>query len=164
MEKRVNQQLEKYLLQFKDHIKQKVTDLGIEDKVKSNELLEFVYEYERLSFTKDDFIKRKRVQNIIPENNRCIAKKSCNEQCTRRRRSDSEYCGTHSKYTAQTDGDTVLTKSVEVVAKEMEGIVYYVDEFQNVYRTEDILNDKENPKIIAKYEQMNGCRYILNYL
>ena len=162
MEKRVNQQLEKYLLQFKDHIKQKVTDLGFEDKMKSNELLEYVYEYERLSFTKDDFIKRKRVQNIIPENNRCIAKKSCSEQCTRRRRSDSEYCGTHSKYASQADGETVLTKSVEVVAKEMEGIVYYVDEFQNVYRTEDILNEKENPKIIAKYEQMNGGRYILH--
>ena len=101
MEKRVNQQLEKYLLQFKDHIKQKVTELGFEDKTKSNELLEYVFEYKRLSFTKDDFIKRKRVQNIIPENNRCIAKKSCSEQCTRRRRSDSEYCGTHSKYASQ---------------------------------------------------------------
>ena len=160
MEKRVNQQLEKYLLQFKDHIKQKVTELGFEDKTKSNELLEYVFEYKRLSFTKDDFIKRKRVQNIIPENNRCIAKKSCSEQCTRRRRSDSEYCGTHSKYASQIDGVSSLTKSLEVIAKEMDGIVYYVDEFQNVYRTEDILNDKENPLVVSRYEQLPEGQYI----
>ena len=160
MDKRVNQQLEKYLIQFKDNIKQKVTDLSFEDKAKSSELLEFVYEYERLSFTKDDFIKRKRVQNVIPDNNRCIAKKSCSDQCTRRRKTDSEYCGTHSKYASQIDGDSIVTKTVEVVAKEMEGIVYYVDEFQNVFRTEDILNEKENPQVVSRYEQLPGGRYI----
>jgi hypothetical protein len=163
MEKRINQLLEKYLIQFKDQIKEKVTHLEFEDKTKSNELLEFVYEYQRLQFTKDDFTKRKRLQNIIPDNNRCIAKKSCNEQCTRRRKDDSEYCGTHFKYASQAERTTPTgIKKVEVIAKEMEGIVYYVDEFQNVYRTEDILNEKENPKLVAKYEQLAGGRYILH--
>ena len=161
MDKRINQQLEKYLIQFKDDIKKKVTDLAFEDKSKSSELLEFVYEYERLSFTKDDFIKRKRVQNVIPENDRCIAKKSCSDQCTRRRKTESEYCGTHSKYASQVDGTSIGTKSLEVIAKEMEGIVYYVDEFQNIYRTEDILNEKKNPQVVSRYEQLSGGRYIL---
>ena len=50
---------------------------------------------------------------------------------------------------------------MDVIAKEMEGIVYYVDDFQNVYRTEDILNEKENPQVVAKYEQLAGGRYLI---
>jgi len=162
MEKRINQILEKYLLKFKDNIKQKVTSLSFEDKNKSSELLEFVYEYERLLFIKDDFIKRKRLQNIIPEINRCIAKKSCSEQCTRRRKINSEYCGTHSKYALQMEGTATKVKNIEVIAKEMEGIVYYVDEFKNVYRTEDVLNEKENPSIVYRYEELSGGGYIFH--
>jgi hypothetical protein len=162
MDKRVNQQLEKYLVQFKDHIKQKATTLDFSETHKISELLEFVYGYERLVFQKDDFIKRKRLQNAIPEDNRCIAKKSCNEQCTRRRKEGSEYCGTHFKYAAQLEGAKGAVKKIEVSAKEMEGIVYYVDEFQNVFRTEDILNEKENPQVVAKYEQLNSGRFVLH--
>ena len=162
MEKRINTLLEKYLIKFKDDMKQKVTDLGFEEKNKMNELLEYVYEYQRLSFSKDDFIKRKRVQNNIPNENRCVAKKSCNEQCTRRRKEGSEYCGTHYKHAMNGElQNTLLNKKIEVIAKEMEGIVYYVDEFQNIYRTEDILNEIENPKIVAKYEILAGGKCVI---
>jgi hypothetical protein len=44
----------------------------------------------------------------------------------------------------------------EVFAKDIHGIVYYVDQHNNVYKTEDILNDKKNPEIIAKCEIING--------
>jgi hypothetical protein len=44
----------------------------------------------------------------------------------------------------------------EVVAEEINGIVYYIDQEKNVYKTEDILKEKENPKIIAKWEMVNG--------
>lgn len=155
----MNVLLEKYLIQFKDHIKQKATEMDFNEKSKINDLIEYVYEYERLTFSKDDFVKRKRVQNIIPEDSRCIANKSCNERCTRRRKDGSEYCGTHHKHTT-TDGQD-QGKKLEVIAKEMEGIVYYVDEYQNVYRTEDILNEKENPRVVAKYEQLAGGRYLI---
>lgn len=159
MDKRMNQQLEKYLIQFKDHIKQRATELGFSEKSKLNELLEYVYEYERLTFSKDDFIKRKRVQISIPEDSRCIANKSCNERCTRRKKDGSDYCGTHYKHTSIEGQDTL--KKMDVIAKEMEGIVYYVDDFQNVYRTEDILNEKENPQVVAKYQQLAGGRYLI---
>jgi hypothetical protein len=33
------------------------------------------------------------------------------------------------------------------------GIVYYIDHVKNVYDTEDIMNEVENPKIIANYEK-----------
>jgi len=162
MEKRINTLLEQYLIRFKDDIKKKVTELDCIEKEKMNELLEFVYEYKRLSFEKDDFVKRKRVQNNIPSENRCIAKKSCSEQCTRRRKEGSEYCGTHYKHVM--NGEEIengLNKKIDVIAKEMEGIVYYVDDFQNVYRTEDILNEKENPKVVAKYNILPGGRFVI---
>ena len=159
MDKRMNVLLENYLIHFKNHIKQKATELDFSEKSKVNDLLEYVYEYERMTFSKDDFVKRKRVQNTIPEDSRCIANKSCNERCTRRRKEGSEYCGTHYKQSTPEGQDPV--KKMDVIAKEMEGIVYYVDDFQNVYRTEDILNEKENPQVVAKYEQLAGGRYLI---
>ena len=162
MEKRINQQLEKYLIRFKDDIKKKVSELGFEEKSKTNELLEFVYEYERLVFSKDDFSKRRRVQNSIPVSNRCIAIKSNTERCTRRRKDGCEFCGTHYKTGGlDEDNENHPTKKLDVSAREMDGIVYYVDDFQNVYRTEDILNEKDNPQIIAKYQIMTGGRYMI---
>lgn len=86
MEKRVNKRLETYLTSFKDDIKNKITELNFTDKTKTNELLEFVYDYERLVISKDDMTKRKRVKNAIPNMNRCTAKRANGEQCTRRKR------------------------------------------------------------------------------
>lgn len=169
MEKRINKSIETYVVEFKDNIKKKIDNLYFEDKQKVNELLEYVYDYERLSMSKDDFIKRKRIQNSIPISNRCNARRANNEQCTRRRKSSSEYCGTHTKGTPNgfLQGDTCgdcNTQKLEVVAQEIDGIVYYIDKFSNVYRTEDILNEKENPQIIAKYEVKNGNTIIKGFL
>jgi hypothetical protein len=162
MDKRINSLLEKYLVGFKDQIKKKVAELGFEEKSKTNDLLEFVYEFERLVFTKDDFIKRKRVQNTIPVDNRCIATKSGGERCTRRRKDGCEFCGTHSKNILNdTEQKPEGSKNMDVFAKEMEGIVYYVDTFQNVYRTEDILNEIHNPKIVARYDVLTGGRCVI---
>jgi len=46
-----------------------------------------------------------------------------------------------------------ITHKIEVFAKDIHGIIYYLDNFNNVYQTEDIINSKHNPKIIAKYEK-----------
>ena len=170
MEKRLNTQSETYVIQFKDAIKNKISELDFTEKQKVNELLEYVFEYRRLTFSKDDFTKRKRMQNTIPIENRCNAMKSSNERCTRRRKDDSEYCGTHTKTTLHgvyTNNECMPcnNKSLEVTAKDINGIVYYVDEFKNVYRTEDILNEKENPEIIAKMQvSPNGHAFIHDFL
>jgi hypothetical protein len=163
MDKKINTQLETYIVGFKDSIKTKMVELNFEEKRKVNELLEHIYDYERLTFSKDDFSKRRRIQNTIPVENRCNAMKSTNERCTRRRKDGSEYCGTHTKNTPHgnfcTSSD--VSKQMEVVATDINGIIYYVDEYKNVYRTEDILNAKENPQIIAKYEiEPNGKKVI----
>ena len=36
------------------------------------------------------------------------------------------------------------------------GIVYYVDQNNNVYNTEDVMNEINDPRIVAKYEYING--------
>ena len=48
-------------------------------------------------------------------------------------------------------GESTGQTQVEVVAKEIKGIIYYVDQSSNVYKTEDVVQNKTNPKVIAKY-------------
>jgi hypothetical protein len=43
------------------------------------------------------------------------------------------------------------TQKIEVYAQDIQGIVYYIDKNNNVYQAEDIISNKINPKIIAKY-------------
>jgi S-adenosylmethionine hydrolase len=46
-------------------------------------------------------------------------------------------------------------QKVETYAKEICGIVYYIDKFGNVYKTEDILEGQQNPAVVAKYRVDN---------
>jgi hypothetical protein len=166
MEKRLNKKIETYVTTFKDALRTKITELNFSDNSKVNDLFEYIYEYERFTLIKDDLNKRKRVKNSIPCSNRCSAKRANGEQCTRRRKDNCEFCGTHAKGTPNglmnsTDGalSNALHK-IQVVAEEIGGIVYYVDGFNNVYKTEDVMEEKANPEIIAKYVLDNG-RYTI---
>lgn len=160
MEKRLNTKIEQYSTSFKNSIRDKISELQFQEDTKINDLLEYVYDYERFQFLKDDFIKRKRVKNSIPSLNRCSAKRSNGEQCTRRRKESCEFCGTHSKGTphglinADTTDENALQK-MDVFVVNVNGIAYYVDNHKNVYCTEDILDNRQNPKIVAKYTKEN---------
>lgn len=169
MEKRINEQTRQYVSNFKDDIRNKIVELGIKDTEHVNELMEYIYEYKRLSFEREDFMKRRRVKNSVPVENRCNAKRANGEQCTRKRREDCEFCGTHYKGTPHgiaTLADSVEGSSandsinLEVFAEEIGGIVYYIDKFRNVYKTDDVLQSKMNPSIIAKWEKI-GERYTI---
>ena len=161
MEKHLNKHIEAYIIKFKDDIRQKINDINFDEKKKINELIEYVYEYTKLQLEKEDVIKRKRVKNAIPNANRCIGKLANDERCTRRRKKDSDFCGTHIKGTPngsiQIDaaGEYNL-KSIEVSAREYNGIVYYVDQNNQVYKTEDVLVEKQNPNIIGHVIKRNG--------
>lgn len=162
MERRLNKKVETYITSFKDSIREKATQLGLINDVKTTQLLQYVYDYDRLSFGKEDFQKRKRVKNFVPIYDRCCAKRATGEQCTRRRKEGSEYCGTHMKGTphgiTETSNETkVNTQKVEVWAQDIQGIVYYIDKTNNVYDTADIIQNKVNPKIIAKYIKTGEC-------
>jgi len=156
MERRLNKKLDAYISLFKDNIRDKATKMGMIKDENINQILQYVYDYERLTFSKEDFQKRKRVKNFVPIYDRCCAKRASNEQCTRRKKEDSEYCGTHLKGTPHGIVDTQneqknTTHKVEVYAQDIQGIVYYIDKNNNVYQAEDIISNKINPKIIAKY-------------
>ena len=163
MEKRLNKKLETYLSAFKDSIREKSNQIGLNKNEQVNQLLHFVYDYDRLVLSKEDFQKRKRVKNFVPIYDRCCAKRASNEQCTRRKKEGSEYCGTHLKGTphgiidSQNEQKNTSYK-VEVYVQDIQGIVYYIDKNNNVYQAEDIISNKVNPKIIAKYVK-NGENY-----
>ena len=163
MEKRLNKKSETYITTFKDNIRDKAHQLGLSKNDQLNHLLQYVYDYERLSFEKEDFQKRKRVKNFVPIFDRCCAKRATNQQCTRRKKEENEYCGTHMKGTPHGVVDTqedakVTTQKIEVWAQDIQGIIYYIDKNNNVYQAEDIIVNKLNPKIIAKYVK-NGDTY-----
>ena len=166
MEKRINTKIEQYIGTFKTDVRNKVIELSFDQSEKVNELIEFVYEYQRLSILKDDLTKRKRVKNSIPSLNRCNARRANNEQCTRRRKEGSEYCGTHMKgtpngYLNVNECSECISRKIDVIAEEINGIVYYIDSFMNVYKPEDIMSGKENPQIIAKCNKENGISNLI---
>lgn len=159
MEKRLNKKMESYISEFKKNIKDRATQIGIsQHNSEMNKLLQYIYDYERLEFEKDDFQKRKRVKNVVPFFDRCCAKRASGEQCTRRKKIEIEYCGTHMKGTPHgiivgNEDSKPTTQKVEVWAQDIKGIIYYLDKTNNVYQPEDIITNKQNPRIIAKYTQ-----------
>lgn len=178
MDKIINKKIKTYVTDFKAFIKTKTLltftpsiggsstaegMVGTEHEQKVNDFLQEIYNYETLVLSKDDVCKKKRIKNAIPGCNRCIAKRATGEQCTRKQKEGYEYCGTHVKgvphgivtTNEEVQQENELVRS-EVVAKDIHGIVYYIDTYNNVYKTEDILNQVKNPKIIAKAEIING--------
>ena len=68
---------------------------------------------------------------------------------------------THSKGTPHGLIDTNVEdiqpqqRSIEVFAQNIRGIVYYIDKYNNVYNTEEIMSNKLNPQVVAKWEKNN---------
>jgi hypothetical protein len=163
MEKRLNKKVELWITGFKDNIREKSNQIGISKNDQTNQLIQYIYDYDRLTFGKEDFQKRKRIKNVVPFFDRCCAKRASNEQCTRRKKDGIEYCGTHMKGTPHGIIDNQNeskpnTQKIEVWAQDIQGIIYYIDKSFNVYQAEDIVVNKLNPKIIAKYVK-NGDIY-----
>lgn len=163
MEKRINKKVSEYISTYKNHIKDSLLELNQEKLIEQDRignLIQVLYDYPSLCLTKDDFQKRKRIKNIVPLHERCCALKAANEQCTRRKKDGSDYCGTHIKGIPHgvvvNKGDIIantdkIERNMVVTAHDFSGIIYYIDDSDNVYDTVDIHNNKQNPKIIAKY-------------
>jgi len=160
MERRLNKRINDYIHSFKTelatHLKS-IPDFDNNDDLQG--MLNYIYNYDKFELNKDDFMKRKRVKNMVPVYERCCAKRANGEQCTRRKKDEYQYCGTHSKGTPHgiiTDKEPVNTEiKLEVSAIDIKGIVYYLDTVGNVYDTEDIISNQKNPRIIAKYLKNN---------
>lgn len=158
MERRIKEKITDYINKMKQDINNYVLTKDLSDQ-KKNCIINYINNYTSLELTKEDFVRRKRVKNIVPYYERCKAKRANGERCTRRKK-DDDYCGTHSK--GQPHGIIVENnqeknfKIVTVRAEDIKGIIYYLDDNNNVYDPNDIMKGIKNPKIIAKYEYNDG--------
>ena len=182
MERRICQKVENYTRDLKKEIKSEVvkaidtinSEEDLDENFKKNFnsvlscMMQNIYDIPTLELKTEDFAKRKRAKNVVPLYDRCRANRANNEQCTRRKRDGSIFCGTHCKGTPH--GIVSLdpkseskTRQVQVWAQEIGGIHYYIDDNENVYQAEDIMMNKENPKIIAKYSKITNEEGINEY-
>lgn len=172
MEKQINKKLEQHQVTFKNDIKEWFTEKKVTIVSGStntgddytSEFLKYIYDYANLHINENDLKKRKRIKNIVPQYDLCIAKRANGEQCTRRKKNDeennaepSQYCGTHIKGTPhgiidiELNKDQKIVSKVEVWVKDIKGINYYIDNNNNVYSHSDVISNKTNPAIIAKW-------------
>lgn len=159
MEKRVIQKATENLTDLKKHvIDQLQRDMPLQD------IIRMVEEYNPIPLEKNDFIKRNRIKNAVPIDERCVAKSAKNDQCTRRRKSGHNCCGTHSKGMPHgfINSTTVNTQQKEIWVEEINGIMYYIDEEKRVYKTEDVENSVVNPTVIAKWSKI-GESYTIHW-
>ena len=148
MESRIRKKIETHTTKFKNDIKNKMNELDMLNNEKEKDLLQYIFEYERITLINDDFSKRKRLKNVVPIQDRCSANKACNEQCTRKRKEGFDFCGTHIKGTPNGIVDKCETidskKKVVLKLTTNRGIYNYVDENGKIHKMEDIMNSEKN--------------------
>ena len=198
MERRISGKFDAYIIDLKDALSSKIRELGTaasaaaasesgtgtgtgSDNCVANttidqlckQLTTFVYEYEKLKLTKEDFMKRKRVKNTVPIQERCLAKRANGEQCTRKKKEGCDYCGTHTKGVPcsimdndeeNCDKTKLNQQSVNIWVQNIKGIEYFIDGSQNVYKHEDVINNSTNPRIIAKYSKSESGAFSIAFL
>jgi len=165
MDKRVQTKINEYLKNFKEEIKKKAIELGLTELSNFNNLLQYIYDKEHLEITMEDIVKKNRVNVKIENNQKCIAYRSNGEKCTRRKKKDCDFCGTHLKAhpygICENIEENKKCDKIEVFAQEIQGIIHFLDLKNNVYRVEDILQNNPNPQIIYKYIKTDN-NYIIN--
>ena len=196
MERRISGKIDAYIIDLKDALSSKIRELGTaasaaaasesgtgtgSDNCVANttidqlckQLTTFVYEYEKLKLTKEDFMKRKRVKNTVPIQERCLAKRANGEQCTRKKKEGCDYCGTHTKGVPcsimdndeeNCDKSKLNQQNVNIWVQNIKGIEYFIDGSQNVYKHEDVINNSTNPRIIAKYSKTETGAFSIAFL
>jgi len=169
MERNIKLKIDEFSVKFKKNIQAWLSDHDIRDKDGTDvtqEFVQYVFDYETIVLDPDDFKKRKRIKNQIPNYERCCALRSNLERCTRKKKAPFSFCGTHHKGTPygtieDVSSTTVLTK-VLIWLEEINGIYQYIDENNNVYSTEDMNSGVTPPRIISNWiKDLNG-KYKIN--
>lgn len=160
MEKNIRNKIHEHNQEMKENIQKWFEKtkacIFIGNQNKTNEFIQYMNDFPTLNLSKEDFQKRKRLKNNVPDYNRCIALKCNGQRCSRKQKSDGvQFCGTHLKganygTTEQTRENNKIEK-IELWLQEINGISRYIDKNFNVYCMEDILNSCDNPRIIGKY-------------
>jgi hypothetical protein len=134
------------LTQFQDKIKND-SNIGIDE-------VNILIHYFDANFTGFK-PKQKRPQSKVPIHELCKAKRANGQQCSRRKKPNCDFCGTHEKGRPNGIVENNVNPQVEkkdIWAEDFYGVVYYIDDEYNVYKHEDILQNKLNPRIIAKWK------------
>ena len=183
MERNINRKIDTHNQEYKEFIKSQFIELNtfVSNHLgKSSQAFETIhtqllnrlqkcYDYKNVGLTKEDFKKIKRIKNVVSLCERCCACRANSEQCTRRKREGSEFCGTHIKGTPhgiiKDNGEVpIIGKKNSVWAQDIKGIMYHIDDSGNVYKAEDVMKNVSNPDIIANYstKTVNGeIEYLL---
>jgi hypothetical protein len=84
---------------------------------------------------------------IIEECARCHAKRPNGEQCSRKRQAENNYCGTHLKQYSALESDDKESPNLEIKTEvwleSINGIMFYVDKENKIYRVEDVQSGNE---------------------
>lgn len=167
MDVKITKKIDIYLREYKLNIAKKINFLDLNNNDKVKELLDYIYNYENLVICNDDIVRKKRIKNTVPQFERCVAKRSTGEQCTRRRKDDHMYCGTHVKGTphgviSECTACHENVQKVNVWVQEIAGISYYIDDNNNVYNMEDIIQNKLNPRVVYKWQKVDDVYEIIS--
>lgn len=167
MDKRIQTKINDYLQNFKDEIKKKSIELGLTELSSFNNLLQYIYDKEHLEITMEDIVKKNKVKIIIEPSQKCTAYRANGEKCSRRKKKDCSFCGTHLKahpygICKDNDENKKTDNKIEVFAQEIQGIIHFLDFKNNIYKVEDILQNNPNPEIIYTYTKNNDGIYHIN--
>lgn len=168
MENRIVKKVDLSIAQFKQDVQGwfDTNNADISGKSSKSDFLKFIFDHNTVALSKDDFMRRKRVKNSVAMNIRCCAKRANGEQCTRRKKEECEYCGTHVKGSPYGKVDCGIeepstSKKRDIWVQDIKGIQYFIDANFNVYSHEDILNNKPNPEIICQYKVDEAENYMI---
>ena len=160
MEKNIRTKVNHHEEEFKKNLCEWIGNQGasliVDGENRTTDFLQYLNDFPGLQLCKEDFQKRKRVKNNVPDYNRCIALKCNGERCSRKQKHEGVlFCGTHMKGanygTTQQVQEKSKTEKVQLWLQEINGIMRYVDKYENVYCMEDILNHVTGPRVVGKY-------------
>jgi hypothetical protein len=163
---KVNQHCIEHKKKIHSYIENNISSItGFNDEDKKQDILEYIYDLENIELSDDDFKKRKRIPNKVCIFERCCAKKSDGSRCSRKKKI-GDYCGTHIKarpYGFYDEDTNVELKKIHTWLEEINGIHHYIDKNNNIYSSEDIINNHDEPNIIGKWKKENN-KYIIKYI
>ena len=102
MEKNIQKKINEYTEEFKTNLQKWLENnqvtIFVNDTNKTSDFIQYMNDFPNLELVKQDFQKRKRIKNNVPDYNRCIALKCNGERCSRKQKNnETSFCGTHMK-------------------------------------------------------------------
>lgn len=163
MEHELNAFIQNFELERKEAIRNKAIELGLTNKTNPDIgiLLQFIYDYKKLTVAKDQFTKKTRTPVAIDSVDLCFGRCASLERCTRRRKDGMQFCATHLKSCPHGTIDVSMmpkiTVKVEIWIEHICGIPYHIDMQNNIYLHEDVIKNVNNPRKIGvwKHDEQN---------